>query len=77
MYNATDNPYLRECVPDPYDPNQGDDLVLARPKEVCDDGFGSISPLQLAACLKGIVTLLEQDTASSDSVKYFFLPFCF
>lgn len=53
MCNASDNPYLGECVPDPYDPIQGDDLVLARPKEVCDEGFGSISALQLAGCLEG------------------------
>lgn len=26
---------------------------------------------------KGIVTRLEQNTAHSDNVKYFFLPFCF
>lgn len=31
---ATLNPYFGGFVPDPYDPNQGNDLVLGRPKEV-------------------------------------------
>lgn len=34
MCNATDNPYFEGSVPDPFDPNQGNYLVLGRPKEV-------------------------------------------
>ena len=56
MCNTTDDPYFGGCVPDPYDPNQGNDLILGRPKEVqcvCNDGFDKNGPLQLAAGLEG------------------------